>query len=95
MAARVGLLTISLCVTDAMTLKDKRQVVRSVLDRAIDRFNVAAAEVGKLDSVRRAELAFACVSNDFQHVTQMLESVLAFVEGEPRAVVEDSSLELL
>ena len=94
MTARVGLLTIDLCITDALTLKDKRQVVRSLLDRATQRFNVAAAEIGRLDSPRRAQIAFACVSNDGGHVREMLQAVLRAVSGEPRAVVEDSETEL-
>ena len=94
MTARVGLLTVQLSVTDAMTLKDKRQVVRSLLDRTADRFNVAVAEVGRLDSPRRAELAFACVGNDGGHVREMLGSVLRAVEAEPRAEVEESEIEL-
>jgi uncharacterized protein len=95
MAARVGLMTVVLCVTGAMTLKDKRQVVRSLLDRVADRMNVAVAETGRLDSPRRAELSFAVVSNDGQHAAEMLAAVLRMLEAEPRAVVEESQVELL
>jgi uncharacterized protein len=95
MPARVGLLTVTLCVTDAMTLKDKRQVVRSLLDRVGDRMNVATAETGRLDSPRRAELSFVVVSNDGQHAAEMLDAVLRLLESEPRAVVEESQVELL
>ena len=94
MPVRVGVLTVRLCVTDAMTLKDKRQVVKSILGRATERFNVAAAEVGRLDSPRRAELGFSTVSNEGGHVREMLEAVLRAVESEPRAEVEDSDIEL-
>ena len=94
MDARVGLLTVTLCVTDALTLKDKRQVVRSLLDRVRDRFNASAAEVGRLDSPRRADLAFSCVSNDGNHVQEMLQAILRVVEGEPRAEVEGSEIEI-
>ena len=95
MPAQVGLLTIDLCITDALTLKDKRQVVRSLLDRAWRRHRVSGAEVGRLDSVRHAELAFACVSNDGGHVREVLQTVLRAVASEPRAVVQDSEIELL
>ncbi len=95
MPARLGVLTIVLEVTDAITLKDKRQVVQSVLDRAAQRFNVAVAEVGLLDSRRRAELAFACVANDGKHVADVLDSVLRYVEGDPRATVLESETELV
>ena len=95
MPPRVGILTVQLCVTDAMTLKDKRQVVRSLLDRISDRFNVAVAQVGRLDSHRRAELAFASVSNDGGHAREVLQAVLRTLDGEPRAVVEDSEMEII
>lgn len=95
MPVRVGLLTVQLCVTDAITLKDKRQVVRSVLDRTSERFNVAVAEIGRLESPRRAELAFTCVSNDGGHAREMLDAVLRAITGEPRAEVEDSEIEIL
>jgi uncharacterized protein YlxP (DUF503 family) len=94
MTAKVGLLTVQLTVPDARTLKDKRQVVRSLLGRATDRFNVAAAEVARLDSVRRAELAFCSVSNEGGHVREMLDAVLHLIEAEPRAEIEDSWVEM-
>lgn len=95
MEPHVGLLTVELCITDAMTLKDKRQVVRSLLGRIGDRFNASVAEVGSLDSCRHASLAFACVSNDGKHAAQMLAAILRVVEAEPRAVVEASEVEML
>jgi uncharacterized protein len=95
MEARVGLLTITLCIPEAQTLKDKRQVVRSLLDRVRDRFNAAAAEVESLDNPRHGTVAFSCVSNDGTHVREMLEAILRMVEGEPRAEVEGSEIEIL
>lgn len=95
MPACVGVLTIQLCIIDAMTLKDKRQVVRSLLDRISHRFNVSVAEVGRLESPRRAEIAFAAVSNDGGHVMEQLQAVLQVVLSEPRSLVEDSDIELL
>lgn len=94
MPARVGLLTVDITVTDSITLKDKRQVVRSLLDRLTVRFNVSAAEVDRLDSRRRAQLGFSCVSNDGGHVREMLQAVLDAVLSDPRAVVEDSEIEV-
>lgn len=95
MSSRVGLLTVDLCVTDAMTLKDKRQVIRSILDRTRNRFNVAVAETDRNETRRRAQLAFASVSNDGKHIEQVMARVLAAVERDRRIVVEDSSIEVL
>ena len=92
---RVGLLTVDIQVPEALTLKDKRQVVRSLLDRIANRFNASVAQVGKLDNPRRGSLAFAVVSNDGKHAHEMLDAILRAVSGEPRLEVEDSEVELL
>ena len=64
----VGIATVQLEVTDAMTLKDKRQVVRSLLARIRNTFNVSAAEVGDLNSHTLATLGIAAVANEQAYV---------------------------
>jgi len=95
MNAIVGLLTVELYVPDAMSLKDKRSVVSSLLGRLSNKFNVAVAEIDALDNHRLAVLAVSTVANDLQHVTRVLDTVLDYIEGEPRAVVQDSQVEYL
>jgi hypothetical protein len=91
----VGAATFALEITDGMTLKDKRAVVRSLLDRVRSRFNVSAAEVGQLDSVRHATLAVVAVANEEARVQRVLQKVADLVEGEPRAVVLEFYTEML
>jgi uncharacterized protein len=91
----VGAATFVLEITDGITLKDKRHVVKSLLDRARVRFHVAAAEVDQLDSPRWATLVFVAVSNDQGHVSSVLEHVASMVEDETRAVVADYTVEFL
>jgi len=91
----VGLLTIELYVPDAMSLKDKRSVVSSLLERLSNRFNVAVAEIDALDNHRLAILAVTTVANDLQHVTRVLDTALRYVEGEPRAVLQSTQVEYL
>lgn len=77
----VGVLHLTLWLPASGSLKDKRQVVKSVIARVRNQFNVAAAEVDSLDDRQTATLGFSCVSNDSRHVEQMLTKVLAFVES--------------
>ena len=95
MAITVGLLRLELFISDGVTLKDKRRVVRSLLDRLHDRFNVSASEVDALDVKQRAVLAVTCVANEGAHVERVLDAALRMAEAEPRAVVEGCSVELL
>ena len=91
----VGVLTVNLEITDAMKLKDKRQVVRSLLARIRNNFNVSAAEVGELNVHTRATFGIAAVANDKAYVHGLLEKVMDLIEREPRAVVIDYVTELV
>lgn len=77
------------------SLKAKRSIVRRVLDRTANRFNVAVAEVGQQDIHRQAVLGFAVVSSDRRHASSMLESIADFVESSTDAVVLDRATELV
>lgn len=49
---KIGVLQIEILVTDAMSLKDKRRVVKSIKDRIANGHNVSIAEIGALDEHR-------------------------------------------
>lgn len=62
------------------SLKDKRQVIRSLSERLRRQFNVAVAEVEDQDIWQSAVLGLAVVSNDAGHATRMLERILEVIE---------------
>jgi uncharacterized protein YlxP (DUF503 family) len=78
----VAVLTAELHLPTAFTLKDKRSVVKSLVQRAAQRFRVSAAEVGYHDDVRRALIGVAVVSAEAEHADQVLHAVLRFMETE-------------
>ncbi len=69
------------------SLKDKRALVRPIIDGSRHRFGVAAAEVGKQDRWQAAELAFASVASSAQHVEEVLVAVERFVWSFPEVEV--------
>ena len=81
----IGSLTARMLVRDSRTLKDKRQVVRSILDKARAGFDVAAAEVGRLDDVKVAELAFAAVGPEAAMVRGALQKLAEALRRHPVA----------
>lgn len=91
----VGILVVALAIPASNSLKDKRHVVKSILDNVRNKFNVSAAEIADLDLHRRAELGFACVSNDKVVVDRLLNKILDYVESNPECEVVDSSLEFV
>ncbi|MCM2257613.1 MAG: DUF503 domain-containing protein [Vicinamibacteria bacterium] len=70
----VGLLTLDLHFPGAHSLKDKRQVLRSLETRLRGKLNVAVAEVGDQDLWQRAQLAIVSVNTDRGHLEAALDA---------------------
>ncbi|MFO7945334.1 MAG: DUF503 domain-containing protein [Armatimonadota bacterium] len=90
----IGVLTLQFRIPHSMTLKDKRSVVKSLIQRLSNTFNVSVAETGHLDSVRRAGISVAYIANDKSHVHRVLSKVQQMAEREPDAVLEDINTEV-
>ncbi len=82
MALTVGLCRVRLRLPENHSLKGKRQVLKSLLARLHNKFNVAAAEVDDHDSWQMASLGITCVTNDERHAHQVMASVIAFIQSE-------------
>lgn len=91
----VGVLTADLMIGGSNSLKDKRQVIKSLLDTIRNRFNVSAAELDELDSWRRSVVGVACISNDQTVANTVLNRVLSLIESDPRLSVMECRLEFL
>jgi hypothetical protein len=78
--AVIGFCTLELFMSEANSLKDKRRILKSLLEKIKSRFNVSIAEVGQQDLWQRSTVAFACVSNERAHADQMLSAVVRFME---------------
>ncbi len=90
----VGSLRVRLIVRDSRTLKDKRQVVRSIKDKLRDAFNVSVAEVDYEDDRKMVALGLAMVSNEASHVKGAFEQVLAALRAHPVAEFVDFEMEV-
>jgi len=62
------------------TLKEKRTIVRSVVERLRNRFNAAVTEAGELDTPAFALIAAVCISNDASHAEAQAQAMAAVVE---------------
>ncbi len=93
-AVTVGCCKIELRIPGSDSLKAKRRVVKSVKERVQARFNVAIAEVDRLDDWQRATLGVVTVSNDSRLVDAMLSKVVNWVELNGDVLVVDYEIEL-
>ena len=87
---------ITLHLLSSGSLKDKRQVVRSVLARARNQFEVAAAEVDSQEVWNLAVIGVACVSGDGGHALGMVERVIRSIEASrPDVEVTEATTDVL
>ena len=92
----VGACRITLHLPASQSLKDKRQVVRSLLARLRNQFEVAAAEVDSQDLRQLATLGIAYVSGDAQHAGEVLDHAVRYIEEtRPDVEVADVQLDVL
>ncbi len=95
MAIVVGLCTLDLYIAEANSLKDKRSVVKSMLEGMRHKFNVSASEVENQDIWRKATVAIAIVSGSQQFADQVLNKAVDWVESNPRVEVTNVEIEFV
>ena len=89
----IGVCKIRLRIPDSHSLKAKRRVVKSLIAKLKNRFNVAVAEVEALDAHQVAILAAVSVSNDVVHLNKIISHVVTFVEANIDAELVDYETE--
>jgi uncharacterized protein len=75
----VGILRLTLYLPDPGSLKSKRHLLRSAIDRVKSRFNVSIAEVADNDLWQRSVVGVTTVGNDHAFVNETLDKVADFV----------------
>lgn len=91
----VGVITLELLLAGAESLKDKRKVLKSLIERLKHRFNISVAEVGRQDNWKYSTVGISAISGDFAYMQNILDSVVRFVENHEGVEVIGMERELL
>lgn len=91
----VGICRFELYLPSAQSLKDKRRLLKSLIARIQNKFNVSVAEIDDQDLRQKALVGVAVISNSSKHANQVLSKVVELVQREAEIVLMDYSLELL
>ena len=84
---------VQLYLPESRSLKDKRQVLKSLKDRLHNRFNASVAEVGFNELWQRSTVAFAVVSNGMDPAEEVISKAIRYIEDDGRVQVLDASVE--
>jgi len=77
----VGICQIRLIIHDTRSLKEKRRVVKSVVEKVRNRFPVSIAEVGDHELWQSAVIGFCLISNEQVFVRSSIDKVINFIEN--------------
>lgn len=81
MPAIIGACRLTLQLPESQSLKDKRQVLRSLQARLRNNFSVSVAETGAQDKWQIGEILVTYAASDSRHAQEVLSKVVAFTEG--------------
>lgn len=80
----VGVMTAHLSLQGITSLKEKRSIVKSLIGRLKNRFNISIAEVDYQDSKSIAVIGVAVVSNDTRFIDQQFDAIVGFMRNDGR-----------
>jgi len=90
----IGTATIKLYVPLVHSLKEKRMIVKSVIARIQNKFNVSIAEVSEQDRLQTIILGIACITNTVRQSDSIIEHIIKFVENYSEIEILDIQREI-
>jgi len=91
----IGTCKVYLSADWVTSLKEKRAVLKSLIERAKHKFNISIAEVERMDSHKHIVIGFACVTNDARLADNIIQNVIKFIESSTDAQLDDYVMEIL
>ena len=76
------------------SLKEKRMVVKPIIEKTRHKFNVSIAEIEEMDVHQTIVIGFTCISNEGKHTEQVLHTVSDFIENSTDALLTDIEFEI-
>jgi uncharacterized protein YlxP (DUF503 family) len=91
----VGLLTLDLHIPESNSLKAKRLVIKSLIDRIKNKFNVSVAEVDANNLWQRSVIGISLVANETQIINKVFEKIKNLVINTHSVEMIEASIEML
>lgn len=86
--------TVKLYASWVHSLKEKRMVVKSIISKTRNKFNVSISEADAQDIHQTIVLGLACVTGTVSHADSMIDSILRFIEDNVDAEIVDVQREI-
>lgn len=77
----IYLLDIEIRIYEAYSLKDKRKIVKSIIDYARNTLKISSAELSNNEMINLAHLGFVTISNDNDLARSILEKLVERIQS--------------
>jgi len=91
----LGICTINLYFSNSQSLKDKRNIIKSVKSRIRNHFNVSVSEINNHDLWKNATLGIACIGNEKRYLNDVLNKVIKFIDQQNHLQLIDFKITIL
>ncbi|EPY6472041.1 DUF503 domain-containing protein [Clostridium sporogenes] len=91
----IGTAKIYLYANWVHSLKEKRMIVKSIIFKTKNKFNVSIAEVEMQDIHQSIVIGIACVSNNTKQADSIIQNVVNYIEGNTEAIVQNIETEII
>ena len=91
----LGYVIIDIQLFSPESLKEKRQIMKSLISKIKSNFNVSASEIGFNDKWQRAEIGISCISNDSKVINSTFNKIIDMIENKPDVEIINTKIEML
>ena len=91
----VGICRLDLRISENNSLKGKRRILKRIIERVKNKFNVSIAEVANHDLWQSSQIGFCMVGNDKRFINSALDKIMDFIEGMNTAEIIQSDIEII
>ena len=91
----VGAGIVKINIPYSRSLKDKRKIVKSIINSLQNRYNISMSEVSSQDNVTVGEIGFAMVSSDKNYINSLFDKILSFINENYDIVVLNEDYEIM
>lgn len=80
-------LNVEIKLTYVSSLKEKRNILKGLLQKIRKRFNVSCIESGNLDDLKFTILQFVAVGNSKKYLEKSMDEIVSMIESNPQLII--------